>query len=270
MKQVTYVLTKMLTERNAHNQVEYYLPVNGQFILLHERLGRRFSLTYTGIIFCIHCGHKTKKSYSGYCFLCFKKLAASDLCSVRPETCHFFAGTCREPEWAYHNCFIQHTVYLANSSDLKVGITRSHHQLNRWMDQGAHQAIVIGVTNSRFEAGKIEKALTHHVGDKTNWQKMLKETPRSIELSSKRSELLQFIPLDVYFKESQGIIENFIYPIKYYPDKINSLDFNSTSHIEGILLGIKGQYLIFDSGVLNIKKFSGYQVCMDVDVFEEI
>jgi hypothetical protein len=33
-------------------------------------------------------------------------------------------------------------------------------------------------------------------------------------------------------------------------------------NIEGTLMGIKGQYLIFDTGVINIRKYAGYHLAL--------
>ena len=54
------------------------------------------------------------------------------------------------------------------------------------------------------------------------------------------------------------------YPVEAYPGKVSSLNFDKTAEISGALQGIKGQYLILDKGVLNIRKFSGYEIEMVV------
>ena len=91
----------------------------------NELLGSTIKLNYLGRIECIYCGRKTKKSFSqGYCYPCMIKLARCDSCIVSPEKCHYDEGTCREPEWGEQHCMRPHYVYLANSSGVKVGITR--------------------------------------------------------------------------------------------------------------------------------------------------
>src|SRR5690606_32085347 len=67
-----------------------------------------------------------------------------------------------------------HIVYLANSSNVKVGVTRKTQVPTRWIDQGAHEAIEIVEVPNRYLAGITEVALKDHVADKTNWRKMLK------------------------------------------------------------------------------------------------
>ena len=37
-------------------------------------------------------------------------------------------------------------------------------------------------------------------------------------------------------------------------------NFDKHAQVEGTLIGIKGQYLMLDTGVLNIRKFGGYEV----------
>ena len=106
--------------------VTYAMPVGESEVPLNEHLGRRLRIEFLGLISCTHCGRRSKKSFGqGYCYPCFQKLARCDSCIVKPENCHFAQGTCREPEWGQQFCMTEHIVYLANSSGLKVGITRA-------------------------------------------------------------------------------------------------------------------------------------------------
>ena len=50
------------------------------------------------------------------------------------------------------------------------------------------------------------------------------------------------------------------YPVQGYPEKIASFNFDKDPLVEGTLLGIKGQYLMFDTGVINIRRFGGYEL----------
>lgn len=162
-----------------------------------------------------------------------------------------------------------HHVYLANSSGIKVGISR---QLpSRWIDQGASEALAIMQVSHRRLSGLVEMIIKKHVSDRTDWRKMLKGSPDSIDLASRRDELLAACADELAELKSEfgdealltldeslsAVIE---YPVNEYPSKVSSLNFDKTPDIEGTLLGIKGQYLILDSGVLNIRKFSGYEV----------
>ncbi|MFH4176020.1 DUF2797 domain-containing protein, partial [Acinetobacter baumannii] len=89
------------------------------------------------------------------------------------ETCHYHLGTCREDDFAHSVCFQPHIVYLANSSALKVGITRVSHMPGRWLDQGATQALPILKVGSRRLSGQLETRVGSLIADKTDWLKLL-------------------------------------------------------------------------------------------------
>lgn len=254
--------------------VQYELILGEHIIPLNDLIGRQVTLCYQGEIHCIHCGRKTKKSFNqGYCYPCTQKLAECDICIVRPEKCHFAQGTCRDNEWAEMNCFIPHIVYLANTSGLKVGITRGTQIPTRWIDQGATQALPIFKTVTRFQVGLIEKALSTFVADKTNWRNMLKGNAENVDLKAEGEKLIAKANESItkITKENEvGAIIPFTetasveisYPVLQFPQKIVSHNFDKNSEVCGVLKGIKGQYLIFDSGVINIRKFAGYMVSL--------
>lgn len=263
-------LDKMQTELSQ--PVRYRLSVGDQSLDLNALLGRPIELRYSGRIFCVHCHKKTSKSFNqGYCYPCFSKLAQCDMCILKPETCHFAAGTCREPAWGEQFCFQPHVVYLANSSGIKVGITRCSQIPTRWIDQGAIQALPILQTASRQLSGLIEVAIAQHVSDKTSWQQMLKNNVVPIDLLQWRGVLLEKSVetlTDIASQFGANAVQTLVdadittieYPVLAYPTKIKALNFDKEPNVAGILLGIKGQYLLLDSGVLNIRKFSGYEV----------
>ena len=152
---VTGNLRKMRVD--AHDPVRYVLPVGEACVELNPLVGRTIGIRYLGNIHCISCGRRTGKSFNqGYCFPCFRALARCDGCIVRPERCHYHLGTCREPTWAKANCLRPHVVYLANSSGVKVGITRESQLPTRWIDQGAIQALPITRVASRRMSGLVE------------------------------------------------------------------------------------------------------------------
>ena len=154
--------------------VSYSLPLGDQDIPLNAMLQSTVRLHFSGQINCTHCGRYTNKSFSqGYCYPCFQKLAQCDSCIIHPEKCHYDQGTCREPEWGEEFCMQDHIVYLANSSGVKVGITRATQVPTRWIDQGAVQALAIMRVRSRLQCGSLEVLLKQHVSDKTNWRDML-------------------------------------------------------------------------------------------------
>lgn len=242
---------------------------------LNDLLGATITLEHHGKLNCINCNREIKKTFNqGYCFPCVQRLAACDLCIVKPANCHFSKGTCREPEWAKSHCFKPHIVYLANSSGIKVGVTREINIPYRWIDQGAVQSLAIMRVNSRYQAGLIEQLIAKHINDKTDWRKMLRSVPEAIDLFAKRDELFSMLAPQIQKIASQfkfGDIEiltsesvnNFNYPILAYPQKINSLCFNKQAKITDKLLGIKGQYLIFQDGVINLRKYTGYEISLE-------
>ncbi len=252
--------------------VQYHLPIGDTQVPLNPLIGRNVSLSFLGEINCVACGRKTSKSFNqGFCYPCFQSLAQCDSCIVKPEQCHYFAGTCREPEWGQSHCLQDHYVYLANSSGLKVGITRGTQIPTRWMDQGATQALPIYRVKNRLISGLVEVALKQHVADKTHWQRMLKGEPEPVDLVTKRDELYATCAADItailnrHNEDAIAPLTNqqavsIIYPVNEYPTKVTSFNLDKSPQVAGLLKGIKGQYLILDSGVLNIRKFSGYKV----------
>jgi len=269
---MTVTLRKMQASIDANTDapVSYNFVLGEERVPLKESLGQNVQLKFSGEIFCIHCDRKTKKSFSqGYCYPCFKKLAQCDMCIVKPETCHFDRGTCREPDWAEKHCMQGHTVYLSNSSGLKVGITRNTQIPTRWIDQGAIQALPIFQVNTRLHSGLVEILLAEHVADKTNWRTMLKGDVPVLDLQQERDKLIDTCEAEL--EQLWEEVEDFAlepledeaisikYPVLEYPKKIVSHNVEKTPLIEGTLMGIKGQYLILDTGVINIRKHTGYQ-----------
>jgi len=256
--------------------VNYQLPIGDELISMNDLIGKNIQLEYGGEINCVSCGRKTKKSFAqGHCYPCFRDLAECDMCIMKPETCHYDAGTCRQPEWGEEHCFQAHYVYLANSSGVKVGITRGTQIPTRWIDQGAGQALPIFKVATRLQSGLIEVELKKHVSDRTDWRKMLKGNAEPMDLAEVRDrivaesasvidELKQQFGEDAIQFLSDGEQIEIEYPIENYPEKIKSFNFDKQEKIEGVLQGIKGQYLILDSGVLNIRKFSGYNITLSV------
>lgn len=252
--------------------VEYILPIGDEKIQMNALLGEKVTLNYAGTISCIVCARKTKKSFNqGYCYPCFQSLAQCDSCIMSPEKCHFSAGSCREPEWALQNCMTDHFVYLANSSGVKVGITRGSQIPTRWMDQGAVQALPIFKVSDRLKSGLVEVVFKEHVADKTNWRRMLKGEVDNLNLPSIRDDLfskthdaIALLQKEYGIQSVQAINDaeqvEINYPVNEYPSKVNSLNFDKQQTVEGVLMGIKGQYLILDCGVINIRKFGGYHV----------
>ncbi|XOV89429.1 MAG: DUF2797 domain-containing protein [Pseudomonadota bacterium] len=245
---------------------------------LNPLLGRRISLHYTGTIRCQHCGRTTSRSFSqGYCFPCCRRLAQCDLCVMSPERCHFDQGTCREPDWGEAFCMQPHLVYLANSSGVKVGITRPSQLPTRWIDQGAVQALPVFGVQTRQQSGFVEVAFKQHISDKTSWQRMLKSEDQRVDLRAIRDRLLTEIGPDIEalqarfgpgaIQPAQGAeVATIRYPVTHYPTRVVALNLDKTPTIDGVLVGIKGQYLIFDTGVINLRRYTSYEVEIEVDL----
>jgi len=255
---------KMMKTSLVEGEANYSLSIGNETVEMNSLIGKQIELSFKGEITCSNCGNRTSKSFSqGYCFPCARSLARCDMCIMKPETCHHHLGTCREPDWGLSNCFTSHVVYLANSSGPKVGITRATNMPGRWIDQGAISALPILKVNSRIDSGKIESALKPFIADKTNWRKMLKNEVELVDLFAKKIELLAEIPELIDELGAQWLDDEMInisYPVLKYPTKIVSLNFDKTPIISGVLDGIKGQYLLLDCGVLNLRKFSSYHL----------
>tara|TARA_B100000683_G_scaffold238144_1_gene243780 strand:+ start:1771 stop:2538 length:768 start_codon:yes stop_codon:yes gene_type:complete len=249
---------------NVADPIHYSLVIGDEHIPLNEEIGTVIKLTFMGKIFCLNCHKETAKSFGqGYCYNCFRKVPETSECIMRPELCQAHEGVARDMDWAKRNCLTQQLVYLAVSSHVKVGVTRLSQMPTRWIDQGASRAIIFARTPNRYLAGELEVFLKDYVSDRTSWQKMLKnEVDGTTDLYELKEELADQLPddmADFYSPEEEEM--TFTYPVTAFPDKVKSVSFDKEHVIEGFLVGIKGQYLIFSDGrVLNIRKHTGYQV----------
>lgn len=272
--QYSGTLRKMRVSTDADHVAHYELPVGEDSVAMNPLIGKSLSLVHTGNIYCTHCQRKTKKSFNqGYCYPCVISLAQCDTCIIKPEKCHYHEGTCREPEWGEENCFSDHFVYLANTGNLKVGITRhvTDGISSRWIDQGASQATVMLRVPDRFTSGKVEQLCTQYIGDKTNWRTMLKGQPDQQDLIALKHQMLEKLADDLaQITADKGIqavttvddVSHEIgYPVEDYPVKIKSINLDKTPEFSGVLTGIKGQYWMLDGDrVINIRKYAGYEV----------
>jgi hypothetical protein len=263
------VLKKM---RVTNNQpVDYYLDFDDNGLLLNEMLGKKIKLTFLNQINCLGCGAKTKKSFAqGFCYKCFISHPETSPCILRPELCEAHKGISRNMEWSNNHCLTNHIVYLAVSSEVKVGVTRESQTYNstRWIDQGANSIIRLASTPNRYLAGCIEVKLKNWYTDKTNWQKMLKnDLLVNVDLIAEKQNAWEKLPTELqqYFIDNDEII-NLKYPVIQYPDKVKSISFDQQSVIEGVLTAIKGQYLILDNQfALNIRKHGGYNINVEIE-----
>jgi len=260
--------TLLKMETKLANPVEYELPLGDELIYMNHFIGKYIAFKWLKEIYCVVCGKKTNKSFSqGFCYPCFLNAPETSECIFRPELCQAQDGIARDMEWAKNHCLQEHYVYLAISSGVKVGVTRSEQIPTRWIDQGAWQAIKLAKTPNRYTAGLIEVALKAHISDRTNWQRMLKnQLIEGVDLTATKKEMIAHLPSELqnYISEENDITE-INYPVNEYPEKVKSLSFDKLEEITGRLWGVKGQYLIFDDGtVLNMRKHTGYMVELEV------
>ena len=263
---ITGNLLKMKSEPG--DVVHYYLDLDDQNIAVNEQIGKEVSIQYQHQINCIRCGRKTNKSFfQGFCYPCFINAPEADECILRPEKCMAHEGISRDMEWSKIHCLTDHYVYLALSSGLKVGVTRNTQIPTRWIDQGAFQAVKIARTPNRHMAGLIEVDLKKNFADKTYWQRMRKnQQPTDIDLLEEKQKAYELVEKEhkSYFIEDDEVTE-MVYPVKTYPTKVKSVSLDKTGHFRGRLVGVKGQYLIFEGGyVFNVRKHNGYLVTLEV------
>lgn len=259
--QITGNLLKMKTELGT--PVRYSLRLGEEKVPLNEWLGKHITLKYEHQINCVECGRKTAKSFAqGFCFPCFQKSPENAECIIRPELCRGHLGEGRNAEWETQHHVQPHVVYLALSSGVKVGVTRSTQTPTRWIDQGASKAMVLAETPNRYYAGMIEVAMKSFLTDKTNWQRMLKGEMSTESLHEVKLILKERLSeeLAAYFSTNDTLLE-IEYPVIKNPAKVTSVSFDKFPEISGNLFGIKGQYLLFEDGrVINIRNHSGYLV----------
>lgn len=255
-------IRKMKTE-NA-GVVNYYLPVGDERIFMNELIGKRIKLLFLNEIHCIGCGRLTKRSFAqGYCYPCLLNSPETSECIIHPEKCMAHEGISRDMEWSRKHCLQDHVVYLADTTGLKVGVTRHSQIPTRWIDQGATRAVRLARTPNRYLAGRIEVGLKKFFADRTNWRNMLvNKNAGVIDLSEEKEKARELFPSEFmqYFDENSEIT-NITYPVNKYPVKVKSVSFDKMPEISDVLKGIKGQYLIFENGnVLNIRKHNGYKL----------
>lgn len=259
------VLRKMQTENGS--PIQYFLVFENDFINMNQALDKEVQIDFIKFQ-CLNCGQDRPIYRQGFCKTCFYETPTAGDWIMKPElsTAHLDKED-RDLEFEKKMQLQPHIVYLANSSNVKVGVTRKSQVPTRWIDQGAHEAIEIVEVPNRYLAGITEVALKDHVSDKTSWQKMLKNNIEDLDLTEWRSKLKPYIPEEV----SQYFIEDdkethLEFPVLQYPEKVKSLNLDKTPTYKGVLKGIKGQYLIFeDNTVFNVRGSEGYYVGITIN-----
>lgn len=243
---------------------------------LNPLIGRPITIEFTGSIACVYCGRATKKSFGeGFCYPCFQARAEADICIVKPELCHYHLphDPCRDDAFAHRHCFQPHVLYASLTSAPKVGLTRRENIPTRWLDQGATQAIALAELADRRTAGLIEAHLRDQGGlaDRTHWTRLLKNAEGEGDLAAFAAQVLAMLADHgtAALPEDQRRSRRFSYPVLEYPEKVKSQSLDRTATVAGTLLGIKGQYLLLDTGVINLRKHAGYEVTVGAEGADE-
>ncbi|WP_298555902.1 DUF2797 domain-containing protein [uncultured Algibacter sp.] len=259
------VLTKMVTE--FESPIQYYLVFENDFLNMNQLLNKNVTIQFVKYQ-CLNCGLDKPIYRQGFDKQCFYDTARAGDWIMRPElsTAHLNIED-RDLEYEKKAQLQPHIVYLANSSNVKVGVTRKSQVPTRWIDQGAHEAIEIVEVPNRYLAGITEVALKGHVADKTNWRKMLKNDIEDESLVEWRERLKTYIPEEAseYFIEN-NTETNLEFPVNKYPEKPKSLNIKKEQSYTGKLVGVKGQYLIFeDETVFNVRANEGLVVNISIN-----
>jgi len=257
------VLRKMETHFNS--PIEYHLNLGEDKIYVNDLIGKEIKIVFSHYE-CLGCG-KNKKIYrQGHCYDCFFNSPEVGEWIIRPELSKAHLGVeDRDLEYEKKVQLQPHVVYLALSSNVKVGVTRKTQVPTRWIDQGAVAAIPIVEVPNRYLAGITEVKLKEHFADKTNWRKMLKNDVPEADLLEIRESVRNLIPYEVkeFFDSSSSDLFELKYPVVKYPEKVKSINLAKSPMFSYKLEGIKGQYLIFEDGyVFNVRNNEGNVVSL--------
>ena len=124
-----------------------------------------------------------------------------------------------------------------------------------------------------FDLGETVDLLRSQVPDRTNWRTLLKGDAEVLDLVATREQIFDACAdglralqgrfgLQAIQPLPDAEVVQMKYPVEAYPKKIVSFNLDKDPVVEGTLLGIKGQYLIFDTGVINIRKYTAYQLAV--------
>lgn len=259
-------LFKMSARLGPDGMVRYAVPFAAP-MELEAFIGRPLTLRATGALSCVSCGKRVKKLFQqGFCYPCLQSAPEAAECIVHPELCRAHLGEGRDPDWEIAHHATEHVVYLSHTGDVKVGVTRGTQVPTRWIDQGAVAALVIARVPYRQLAGLIEVDLKRVFADKTNWRAMLKEVPPDADaLRAARAQAIGALRADLQehlLHDEEPLVIN--YPVLAYPPKVTSVSFEKQPEVSGVLVGIKGQYLLWEDGrVVNIRNQSGVHVVVE-------
>lgn len=260
------VLRKMHTE--FADPIQYYMIFDADFLHVNQLIGKQISISHSGYQ-CLNCSKQKKIWRQGFCYDCFYKSAAVGDWIMRPELSTAHLGVAdRDLDYESRVQLKPHIVYLALSSEVKVGVTRKSQMPTRWIDQGACQAITVVEVPNRYLAGITEVEMKKHFSDKTNWRKMLQNELSICDLLTEKQRVFDLLPDEVREFYNPEIHDHLHinYPIEVHPKKATGLNLDKTPNYSGRLAGIKGQYLIFvDGSVMNVRTFEGYKINLEVN-----
>lgn len=256
------IISKLNT--TISNPIIYIANWEQQTILFNNLIGKDITIRFTGLLICKSCQKQSKKFFGeGFCFSCFSSSAENSPCILKPELCQAHLGIGRDPIWEEKHHNQPHIVYLAATDVVKVGVTRATQLPTRWIDQGASSAIILAETPNRYEAGKLEVELKAFYTDKTNYRKMIQnEIDEKIDLIEEKWHTIEQLPSDlqIYVSENDSITE-LNYPVLKFPKSVTVLNLEKTPLVKETLVGIKGQYLLFDNDfALNVRRHTGYDI----------
>ncbi len=274
MKSMKYEgnIRKMRVSLNQEGEVDYRLPLCEVLdpacqVPMNELIGRTVRIEFQNQIHCVVSGKLIRKSFGdGMSYDAFMNSPMAVPSIIRPELSRIHEGIAlRDAEWEREHHLKPHVVYLSKTSGVKVGVTRDTQIPTRWIDQGASEAILLAEVPYRQLAGLIEVEMKEHMSDRTNWRNMLKNISGEVDLLEAKDEALDLLPEEYHeFISDKDEITRINYPVIAYPEKVVSLKLDKVPVIEKKLMGIKGQYLIFEEGaVLNLRSHSGYRVVIE-------
>ena len=259
------VVKKMVTE--LAKPVNYFIEFEDNFIHLNQFIDKSFKLECIGYS-CLSCSDSVNIYRQGFCKSCFFETPLAGDWIMRPELskAHLNIGD-RDLDYEKKIQLQPHVVYLSNTGRIKVGVTRKSQIPNRWIDQGAHEAIELLQTPNRFLAGEAEVALKKYMSDKTNWRSMLKNERDSSNIKSSKDQAKNFLPSNLlhYFNDTSNVV-SIDFPVMEFPDNPKSIKLNKDLVFSGTLKGVKGQYLIFENNqVLNYRAHEGHIFKIEID-----
>ena len=259
------VFKKMISIHD--DPVRYILDFEDDLLFLNQSIGKNFKIYKTGYC-CLSCNDNIEIFANGFCKKCFFESPMSGDWVMKPELSKAHLGVeDRNIDYEKKIQLQSHIVYLSKTSGIKVGVTRSNNMTSRWIDQGAVEAIQLIEVPNRYLAGVAEVKLKDKFSDKTNWRKMLTSNIDESDIISDKKIAFEALGSDFekYFKINSQLIK-FNYQIQQPVESVKSVSLKKSNDVEGKLIGVKGQYLIFeDSTVFNVRSNEGLVVGIKID-----